>query len=218
MKPREHSTNPFVIALASEKGGVGKTTLAVNLAGVFALRGLGVILIDEDPIASATLWGRLGIRLGMPLPFPVYGGPWVPREVVAASRWVVLDTPAQATAKQVSRLLEVAHRVVIPAGFSNLDALPVMHLWERVRGQPGAEKIRVVVTKAPPTGKLGAQIRSALEGRCIPVTQTIIRAYAAHQKAAEYGCLADDVTDPRAAAAWGDVVQLAAELAEGVTL
>jgi chromosome partitioning protein len=49
-----------IIALAQRKGGVGKTTLAVNLAGELARRGHNVGLVDADPQRSACVWAELG--------------------------------------------------------------------------------------------------------------------------------------------------------------
>lgn len=63
---------PRVISVLNQKGGVGKTTLAVHLATAFVRKGHRVLLIDADPQGSALDWAAA--RSGKPL-FPVVGLP-----------------------------------------------------------------------------------------------------------------------------------------------
>ncbi len=64
------------IAFVNQKGGVGKTTLAVNVAGYMARQGLKVLFIDADPQQSALDWA--GARNGE-CPFSIVG---MPRPVI----------------------------------------------------------------------------------------------------------------------------------------
>src|SRR3546814_20517655 len=48
----------MIVALLNQKGGVGKTTLALHLAGQWTRQGRRVLLIDADPQGSALDWSQ----------------------------------------------------------------------------------------------------------------------------------------------------------------
>jgi chromosome partitioning protein len=60
----------MIIGVLSQKGGVGKTTIAVNAAATLATRGRRVLLVDADPQGSSLAWSSARDR--NPL-FPVVG-------------------------------------------------------------------------------------------------------------------------------------------------
>ena len=197
-----------VISLTSFKGGVGKSTLAVNLAGALALNA-STLLIDEDPLRSCHQWASQNGRLPMPvlLPDEVEGS------ALSASRYLLVDTEGRPKLEDLSDLISSSAWTLIPCGTSGLEIDGTLRLIDALRStDTELEKVKVVITKAPPVGTVGQQARDALREAEIPVANSVVRSYVAHQKAAELGVLVKDVPDPRAAQAWADVLELAMEV------
>jgi chromosome partitioning protein len=62
-----------IVAFLNQKGGVGKTTLSLHVAGAWAARGKRILVIDADPQGSALDWSEQRAREGLPRLFGVLG-------------------------------------------------------------------------------------------------------------------------------------------------
>ena len=197
-----------LISLTSLKGGVGKSTLAVNLAGALALNA-PTTLIDEDPLQSCYQWAQRNGRLPMPvlLPDEARGAD------LGAAKYLLVDMEGRPKLEDLSELITTSSWTLIPCGTSGLEIDGTLRLINDLRGTSAElQKVKVVITKAPPVGTVGQQARDALREAGIPMANSVVRSYVAHQRAAELGLLVKDVPDPRSSQAWADVLELAMEI------
>ena len=109
-----------VVVIANPKGGVGKSTLATNIAGYFASQGHAVMLGDADRQQSSRLW--LGLRPTAARPI----GNWdVSADLIAkppkGTSHVVLDTPAGLHGWRFNDVMKIARKVIVPLQPSVFD-------------------------------------------------------------------------------------------------
>ena len=104
------------ILIANPKGGSGKTTLAVSLAGALAATGKNVRLLDLDKQQSASTWlARRTVDLPAIWSFQ-------PEQPTAdKSGWLIIDSPAGMQGKNLARALKMVERVIVPIAPSLFD-------------------------------------------------------------------------------------------------
>jgi len=113
---------PVTITVAQRKGGVGKTTLAVAIAGEFSKRGWDIALIDGDPQQSASHWAEPGN-----LHFPVYQitlgsesvSRWANDVRGVKSDYIVIDTAPNE--REMGASIALADLILVPCSGSGLD-------------------------------------------------------------------------------------------------
>lgn len=122
-----------VVAVVNPKGGVGKTTLATNLAGFFAVSKQRTMLGDIDRQQSAKYW--LEHRPSGVAPIETWemstDGARPPKGVTH----VVLDTPAQINGKKLADVVRVADRILVPLTPSMFDVRATQQFLEELEGE-----------------------------------------------------------------------------------
>jgi len=206
----------MIIALLNQKGGVGKTTLAVHLAEVLSRLDKSVLLVDADPQGSALDWAAN--RPDDPR-FPVIGlpKPTLHRELPAIAKnhdFVLIDGPPRVN--ELARAAIMASDVVLipvqPSPFDVWAAKEIVDLLREASAFKENIKSAFVINRRIVNTAIGRDVVEALSSYPIPVLKTSIGQRVAFAECAAQG-LTVLHTDPNGPASQ-EVLSLAKELLE----
>ncbi len=131
-----------VIVVANPKGGVGKSTLATNVAGCMAAAGHVVMLGDVDRQQSSAQW----LALRPASAHPIYGWDVVSDSVVRPPKGtshVVLDTPAGLRGRRLDAVMKIADRMLIPLQPSLFDIQATHSFVQELRQHPRGPQVKL---------------------------------------------------------------------------
>lgn len=144
-----------VISVANQKGGVGKTTTAVNLSTILAKRGKKVLMIDTDPQGNATS----GLGINKDVKFSVYDV-------------IINDIEIENTLKQtIVKNLELCPSNINLAG-AEVELVSMMSREHRLKEKINSQKDKydyIIIDCPPSLGLITLNAFTASDSVLIPV-------------------------------------------------
>jgi len=213
----------MVIAFVNTKGGVGKSTLAGNMAVYLHDQGKSVAFVDADHHVSSSVWmGEVEPKL--PIWASTDPNAILDRVPTLASEFeiVVIDGPG--SLDEVTRTIAlVADKLVIPCVPGMFDAratqtfVTVLNRLRDIRG--GRPSILLVKNKVQTNTHLSSDLREAATTMGVPIANTEIHLRQVHSDVVTQGTVASRFVKlskaPAARAAAEELVQLFGEVCNG---
>jgi len=206
----------MIIALLNQKGGVGKTTLAVHIAEAISRTGKSVLLVDADPQGSALDWSEN--RPDNPS-FPVIGLPKanLHKELPALAKnydVVLIDGPPRVN--EIARAAIMASDIVLipvqPSPYDVWAAKEIVDLLQEASAFKDNLKSAFVINRKISNTAIGRDVGEALGGYSLPVLKASICQRVAFAESAAQGLTVMDV-EPNGSAA-KEIEKLTRELLE----
>lgn len=172
----------MIIAILNQKGGVGKTTIAVNLTAAIANSGQRVALIDADEQGTASDWNAKRTSEAFPVKPYHKGLKGVGFEDdLKTYAHLVIDGPPRIYGT-MDQIIRVSDLVLIPVKPSAADIWAAENLIQRLQDEQGRREgltIAFLINEFRAGQRLGKEVQAALSNSGVPLATTTVGSRAA---------------------------------------
>lgn len=173
----------FTLLVANTKGGCGKTTIATNLASLYAMHGRPVALLDLDPQQSSTWWLK---KRSPDLP-PVQhiemnwntgiSSAQLQHCIEQAQDHLIIDLPAALDSNSLNQLVRVSQIILVPVLPSAIDIHAVTRFFQLLMLTPAyrqrPRRVAVIANRTRTNTRVYAQLEKFLSSLKIPFLATL---------------------------------------------
>lgn len=182
-----------IVAVVNQKGGAGKTTLAMLLAGSLADAGHKVLVADADVQNTSVHWS--GVGEGFPAEVEDFSGEEGKLHKALRRRrdaydYIVIDSPPAASAPVTLSALRIADLALVPVIPSPLDVWASVRIREAItaaRSKNPDLLARLVVNQMQPNTVLAREVLGLLPEFGIPLLAAHLKSRTAYRQCAALG-------------------------------
>lgn len=177
----ENISEAYVITVANQKGGSGKTTISMNLAGALARRGYKTLVVDADKQNSAVLWSG-NSETGFPATVVnLAENKNIHNEVGRLAKdyhFIIVDCPPAADSLVSVRVMPVSDLVLIPLVPAPIDMWATTALKiaiDQAQALNPNLQARIVMNRCQVRTRLTREVLEVAKDIGIPLLSTLIR-------------------------------------------
>jgi len=203
----------YQIAIASSKGGVGKSAVSIHVCYALASKGFSVVLADADSNQSSTYWAQRADQNGHSLGFDVIDG--IADNIPEECEILWIDTQGNPDLDELEQLSQNMDLVIIPCGVDAGEVTATLRSVNEAKLQP--QDYKILLTRVPPKpNKRAEKLHEQFKEAGFPVFNLYVHSRVCHYDANESGLTLGQMKGRAASAGAREYAKLAEEILAAV--